>query len=164
MFIASRYLAMVLRATLMSCSASKLAILLSLRGFLGSSAEISLFIMARMAVEEHSPPEPVLTWLEKKYFSSNIPRGVCMYFWVVTLEIVDSCISTASAMSWSTSGFMASSPCSKKSIWCSTILLATFNSVSFLLCKLLINQRASCKLFFRKVLSLLLSARWISEA
>ncbi|MDB4529189.1 ATP-binding cassette domain-containing protein [Pseudomonadales bacterium] len=37
-----------------------------------------------MAVEENSPPSAVATWLEKKYFSSNIPRGVCIYFLVVT--------------------------------------------------------------------------------
>ena len=37
-------------------------------------------------------------------------------FWVVTREMVDSCISTLSAISASTNGFMAASPCSRKSI------------------------------------------------
>jgi len=27
-------------------------------------------MIARIAVDEHSPPSEVLTWLEKKYFSS----------------------------------------------------------------------------------------------
>ena len=36
----------------------------------GVSAWISLRIMARMAVDEHSPPSLVPTWLEKKYFRS----------------------------------------------------------------------------------------------
>ncbi len=69
--------------------------------------------MARMAVDEHSPPSSVLTWLEKKYFSSKMPRGVCMYFWVVTRDMVDSCMSTAWAISERISGFIASSPSSK---------------------------------------------------
>ena len=47
-----------------------LAILSSLSGLPGFSAWINLRIMARMAVEEHSPPSLVPTWLEKKYFNS----------------------------------------------------------------------------------------------
>ena len=43
-----------------------------------------------MAVEETSPPEFVDTWLEKKYFNSNNPEGVSIYFCVVTRLIVDS--------------------------------------------------------------------------
>ncbi|CSI73855.1 Uncharacterised protein [Vibrio cholerae] len=46
----------------------------------------------------------------------------------------------------STIGFIASSPYSKKSCWCSTMHLATLSSVSFLLSKLLISHFASCKL------------------
>ena len=110
MDIDSRYLATVRLATLMFWSASIAAILLSLNGFLGSSSAVSFLISARMAVLETSPPLLVLTWLEKKYLSSNRPRGVCMYLRLVTREMVDSCISTASAMSFSTKGFMASSP------------------------------------------------------
>ena len=87
--------------------------------------------MARIAVDEHSPPFAMLTWLEKKYFSSKIPRGVCMYFWVVTLDMVDSCISMASAMSRRTIGFMCSSPCSRKSCCCSTISEATLSKAVF---------------------------------
>src|SRR5690554_5192426 len=115
MFSDSRYLAMVRRATLMPCSSSIFAILLSLSGLRGVSAATIFLIRARIAVEENSPPAAVPTWLEKKYLSSNIPRGVCMYFCVVTREMVDSCMLTASAISCSTSGFIASSPCSRKS-------------------------------------------------
>jgi len=43
--------------------------LLSLNGFFGLSAATSFLMMARIAVDEHSPPSEVLTWLEKKYFS-----------------------------------------------------------------------------------------------
>ncbi|MNP30217.1 hypothetical protein D3C76_1232810 [compost metagenome] len=68
-----------------------------------------------------------------------------MYFWVVTREIVDSCISTASAMSLSTMGFMASSPYSKKPCCCSTMQLATLSRVSLRLSRLLMNHLASCK-------------------
>ena len=89
MCIASRYLATVRLATLIPWSPSMAAILLSLNGFFGVSVAISFLIIARIAVDEHSPPSSVLTWLEKKYLSSNMPRGVCMYFWVVTLEMVD---------------------------------------------------------------------------
>ncbi|MCY1173702.1 hypothetical protein D9M73_138750 [compost metagenome] len=94
----------------MPCASSKPAILLSLNGFFGLSAATSFLMIARMAVDEHSPPSEVLTWLEKKYFNSKMPRGVCMNFCVVTREMVDSCMPTASAMSCRTSGFMASSP------------------------------------------------------
>ena len=69
--------------------------ILSLNGFAGFSAAINFFTSARMAVDEASPPPSVFTWLEKKYFSSKIPRGLCRYFCVVTREMVDSCISTA---------------------------------------------------------------------
>src|SRR6056297_2751278 len=110
----SRYLAMVRLATWIPCSSSSWVILLSLSGLRGFSAATSFRISARMAVEEHSPPAVVATWLEKKYLSSKIPRGVCMYLFVVTREMVDSCISTSSAMSCSTRGFMASSPYSRK--------------------------------------------------
>jgi hypothetical protein len=60
---------MVRRATLIPCSASTLAILLSLRGLAGFSAATSFLIMALIAVAEHSPPSSVLTWLEKKYLN-----------------------------------------------------------------------------------------------
>ena len=76
----SRYFAMVRLATLMPCSAKISAILLSLNGLAGISAATSFLINSRIAVDEHSPPFSVLTWLEKKYLSSNMPRGVCIYF------------------------------------------------------------------------------------
>ena len=85
----SRYFAMVRLATWIPCSSNSAVILLSLRGLRGFSASTSFLIRARIAVDEHSPPAAVLTWLEKKYLSSKIPRGVCIYLWVVTLEIVD---------------------------------------------------------------------------
>lgn len=47
-----------------------------------------------------------------------------MYFCVVTREIVDSCISTSSATSFKTIGFIASSPYSKK------VLLLLHDAVS----------------------------------
>ena len=68
--IDSRYLATVLRATLIPWSARMAAILLSDSGLLGFSAPTSFLIRARMAVADASPPEAVLTWLEKKYLNS----------------------------------------------------------------------------------------------
>ena len=133
--------------------------MLSLSGLCGFSAATSFLIRARIAVEEHSPPAVVATWLEKKYLSSNMPLGVCIYLLVVARDMVDSCISTASAMSCNTSGFMASAPYSRKFFWCSTIRLETLSKVSLRLCRLFKNQRASCRLSRRKVLSELLSAR-----
>src|SRR5690606_37958896 len=62
----SRYLATVRRATWIPCASSRPAILLSLNGFLAFSAATSFLMMARIAVDEHSPPSAVLTWLEKK--------------------------------------------------------------------------------------------------
>src|SRR5450830_223288 len=79
-FNASRYLATVRRAITMPCSPSMSAILLSDKGFLGSSAPVSCTINARIAVDEASPPASVATWLPKKYFNSNMPCGVSMYF------------------------------------------------------------------------------------
>src|SRR3546814_10303277 len=59
------------------------------KGLRLSSASISLRSMAWIAVAEALPPSSVETPLEKKYFSSNVPRGVCMYLRVVTREMVD---------------------------------------------------------------------------
>src|SRR5690606_7939812 len=81
MFRDSRYLAIVRRATTMPCSPSSSVMRESERGFFLSSASISWRISARMAVDEAAPPLSVATWLPKKYFSSNTPRGVAMYFW-----------------------------------------------------------------------------------
>ena len=107
---ASRYLATVRRATMMPCSPRTSAIRLSVSGDFGSSAETSCLISARMAVAEAAPPESVATWLPKNYLSSNVPRGVSMYFCVVTREIVDSCSVSMSAISRSTIGRIATSP------------------------------------------------------
>src|SRR5262245_7522154 len=89
---ASRYLATVRRATAMPSPDSSSAIRLSDNGLPGSSSLMSLRILARTAVEEAPPPSAASTWLEKKYFSSNTPRGVCMYLLEVTREMVDSCM------------------------------------------------------------------------
>ena len=61
----------------------------------------------------------------------------------VVREMVDSCIPSSSAISCSTIGFIATSPSSRNSRWCSTMLVATRSRVSFRLCRLLMNQRAS---------------------
>ena len=90
----------------------------------------------RIAVAEQAPPSAVATWLEKKYLSSKMPRGVSMYLLVVTREIVDSCMLTASAMSCSTNGFIASGPWSKNARWRSTIVRATLSNVSLRLFRL----------------------------
>lgn len=61
MDIASRYFAIVRRATLIPFSFSKSDILLSLNGFTGLSLPINSLINALMAVDEHSPPPTVDT-------------------------------------------------------------------------------------------------------
>ena len=80
------------------------------------------------------------------HICGKMPRGLCRYFCVVTREMVDSCISTAWAMSASTIGFINSSPCSKKACCCSTMQRLTRSRVSLRLSRLLINHFASCKL------------------
>src|SRR3569833_1609883 len=103
-FCASRYLATVRRATTMPCSAFISAILLSEKGLFGSSAPINCLIKARIAVEDASPPASVATWLPKKYFNSNTPCGVSIYFCVVTREIVLSCNPSVAARARETGG------------------------------------------------------------
>src|SRR3569833_3437842 len=120
---------------------------------------MSFLMRSRIAVAEHTPAVDVLTWLEIKYLSSKMPRGVHMYFLVVTREMVDSCMPTVSATSCSTSAFIASSPCSKNPRWRSTMQLATLSRVSCQLCRLFMNQRASCSWPFKYVLSWLRAAR-----
>ena len=84
----------------------------------------------------------VATWLPKKYLSSKVPRGVSMNFCVVTREMVDSCRPSVSAISRSTSGRIATSPCSKKCRCRSTIACATRRIVSKRCCTFLISQLA----------------------
>ena len=62
----SRYLATVRRATWIPCSSKRAVSLLSLNGLAGCSALIISFRIAQTAVDEHSPPPDVPTWLEKK--------------------------------------------------------------------------------------------------
>lgn len=61
MFNDSRYLATVRRATSIPSSFNKFAIALSDNGLRGFSTEIIFLIMARIAVDEHSPPVVVPT-------------------------------------------------------------------------------------------------------
>src|SRR3569833_692928 len=143
-FSASRYLATVRRATTMPCSASISAILLSEIGLFGSSAPINCLIKARIAVEDASPPASVATWLPKKYFNSNTPCGVSIYFCVVTREIVLSCNPSVSAISRKTRGRIATAPCEKKLRWRSTIACATRRMVSKRWRMFLISHLASC--------------------
>src|SRR6185295_14203820 len=84
----SRYFATVRRATTIPCSARICDRRESDSGALLFSAATSCLISARIAVEEAAPPVSVATWLPKKYFSSKMPRGVSMNFWVVTREMV----------------------------------------------------------------------------
>src|SRR5438477_4557162 len=140
----SRYLAMVRRATTMPCSPRIWEMRASDSGALASSAATSCLIRARIAVDEAAPPASVATWLPKKYFSSKVPRGVAMYFCVVTREIVLSCRLSVSAISRSTSGRIATSPCSRKWRCRSTIACDTRRMVSKRCCTFLISQRASC--------------------
>ena len=51
-----------------------------------------------------APPLKLLIEELKKYLSSNTPRGVCMYLFVVTRLIVDSCMLRSSATSRKTRG------------------------------------------------------------
>ncbi len=69
---------------------------------------------SRTALEATAPPSFVRMPLEKKYFSSYVPRGVCTYFPRVTRLTVDSCIPTSSAICCSVRGLSAETPLSKK--------------------------------------------------
>src|SRR5205823_945258 len=141
---ASRYLAIVRRATTMPCSPRICEMRASESGALASSAATSCLMSARIAVEEAAPPAPVATCEPKKYFSSKVPRGVAMYFWVVTREMVLSCRLSVSAISRSTGGRIATSPCSRKWRCRSTIACDTRRMVSKRCCTFLMSQRASC--------------------
>src|SRR6185312_4440927 len=142
--IASRYFATVRRATGMPSPDSSSAMRPSLNGLSLSSSLTSLRILARMAVEEVPDPSAPSTWLEKKYSSSKTPRGVCMYLPEVTREMVDSCMPTASAMSFRIIGRMCSSPCSRNAVCRSTMERATLMRVSWRISRLFSSQRASC--------------------
>jgi len=94
----------------MPCSSSIRLKALSESGLCTSSALTSCLIKARTAVLDALPPASVLSDEPKKYFSSKVPVGVAMYLAVVTREIVDSCSPSSSAISRSTSGFIAMAP------------------------------------------------------
>src|SRR5207237_4776127 len=127
---ASRYLAMVRRATTMPCSPRICEMRASDRGALASSAATSCLMSARIAVEEAAPPASVATWLPKKYLSSRVPRGVAMYFCVVTRGMVLSCRLSVSAISRRTRGRIATSPCSRSWRCRSTLACDTRRMVS----------------------------------
>src|SRR2546430_1723731 len=141
---ASRYFAIVRRATTMPCSPRICEMRASESGAFASSAATSCLISARIAVEDAAPPASVATWLPKKYLSSKVPRGVAMYFCVVTREMVLSWSPSVCAISRSTSGRIATSPCSRKWRCWSTIACDTRRMVSKRCCTFLISQRASC--------------------
>src|SRR3954468_2528190 len=140
----SRYFAIVRRATTIPCSPRIWEMRESESGVLLSSAATSCLMSARIAVEEAAPPVSVATWLPKKYLSSYVPRGVAMNFCVVTREMVLSCRLSVSAISRSTRGRMATSPCSRKWRCRSTMACETRRIVSKRCCTFLISQRASC--------------------
>ena len=100
---------------------------------------------ARTAVLEALAPVSVPKPEPKKYFNSKVPCGVAMYLAVVTRLMVDSCKANSSAISRSTKGRMASSPCIKKLRWRSTMAVETRRMVSKRCWMFLMNQRASCK-------------------
>src|SRR3977135_2687575 len=112
---------MVLRATRRPCCASSRASSASESGARGSSAAISSFMTARTAVAEAAPPFSVARRREKKCLNSNRPRGVAMYLLLVTRQTVDSCRPSSPAISFSVSGFIATSPYSKQPPWGATM-------------------------------------------
>ena len=129
----------------MPCSSSICEIWLSDSGLAGSSAATIWRSSARTAVLDALPPASVASDEPKKYFSSKVPNGVAMYLAVVTREIVDSCRPSSSAISRSTSGFMAIAPCVKKLFCRSTIACETRWMVSKRCRMFFTNQRASCR-------------------
>src|SRR5919201_2525292 len=142
--ISARYWVMVRLATLRPCCASSRASSASESGARGSSAAISSFITARTAVAEAAPPFSVARRREKKGLNSKSPRGVAMYLLLVTRHTVDSCKPSSPAISLSVSGFIATSPYSKKPRWRATIASATRWMVAKRCSIERKSQRASC--------------------
>ena len=95
-------------------------------------------------MEEAAPPASVATWLPKKYFSSKVPRGVAMYFCVVTREIVLSCrpsvVGDLAQHQRPHRHLAVLEECRCRS----TIACDTRRMVSKRCCTFLISQRASC--------------------
>ena len=74
-------------------------------------------IRCRTASAECASPSPEdAIEAVKKYFSSNMPRGVLMYLFVVARDTVDSWISTASAISRKISGLRYWTPFGEKQL------------------------------------------------
>ena len=65
---------------------------------------------ALIASELAPSPSAAPTPLEKKYFSSNVPRGQDRYLLLVTRLTVLSCMAMLSATSRKVSGFIADTP------------------------------------------------------
>ena len=89
----------------------------------------------------------------KKYFISNRPRGVEMYLFEVTRLTVNSCMSIASATSFSVMGLRNAMPrCRNSSCW-RTISVATLRMVCARWSRLLVSQLAVCRQSTRKLFS-----------
>src|SRR5262245_57389430 len=114
---------------------------------------MSLMRCRTASAECDSPPCTEGIEAEKKYFSSNTPRGVETYLFEVTRETVDSCISTASATVLRLRGRSARTPCTKKPSCWRTISLATLRIVRARWSSDLISQLALAWHSERKALS-----------
>src|SRR5487761_2298679 len=90
---------------------------------------------------------------EKKYFNSNMPRGVAIYLLAVTRDTVDSCMAMAAATVLRLSGRRCSTPCAKKASCWRTISLETFKIVLARCSRLLVSQLAVCRQLVIEALS-----------
>src|SRR5207237_9109698 len=143
--MSARYLVIVRLATRSPCCASSRASSASASGARGPSAAMSAFITARTAVAEAAPPFSVAIRREKKCLNSKRPRGVAMYLLLVTRHTVDSCSPSSPAISLRVSGFIATSPYSKKPRWRATMASATRWMVAKRCSIERRSQRASCR-------------------
>src|ERR1700682_3818386 len=139
----SRYLATVRLAMLILASFSLTTIASSDRICEGLSWSIICLTRNRTASAEcAAPPSCAAIEAVKKYLSSKRPRGVAIYLLEVTLETVDSCTPTASAIVLRSSGRKYSTPWAKNLSCWRTISLETFKIVRALCSRLFVNQLA----------------------
>src|SRR5580704_8233577 len=142
-FRLSRYLAIVRLAMSILASFSLTTIASSDRICEGLSWSIICLTRNRTASAEcAAPPSCAAIEAVKKYLSSKRPRGVAIYLLDVTLETVDSCTPTASAIVLRSSGRKHSTPCAKNLSCRRTISLETFRIVRALCSRLFVNQLA----------------------
>ena len=135
------------------------------QGFVRSSPSIRPRMRKRTASAEcASPPREAAIDEVKKYFSSNSPRGVAMYLFVVTRLTVLSCMPIASAMSRRISGRSAARPGGKTRPAGSTISVATLRIVVARWCSDLTSQLAACSRSVRYSRSALLRAARLIRA